>query len=223
MTLFTLRPVVTGTVKGQEIPYIPEQVIADGFRSFVEFETAADLKTAVEKLDGREFKGVKVTCFADVCTIPSSSLASTDNHRLNRMSPAIELVPAPLLADPTRMTTTAVDLPEDTALVVTVIVTEAHLAVATMMMIVDVMADLLQEPALRLMITLLLAALALMILIVANTHPLTPTSMAMADLTTVLHHETTHQEMLDTLMIIAAVTSNSSFQGRIPYGLNSHE
>jgi len=37
----------------------------DGKGSFVEFETAADLKTAVEKLDGREFKGVRVTCVAD--------------------------------------------------------------------------------------------------------------------------------------------------------------
>ncbi|KAF8867238.1 hypothetical protein BDZ45DRAFT_7798 [Acephala macrosclerotiorum] len=34
-------------------------------KGFVEFETAADLKTAVEKLDGREFKGVRVTCVAD--------------------------------------------------------------------------------------------------------------------------------------------------------------
>ena len=34
--------------------------------SFVEFETAADLKTAVERLDGREFKGARVTCTADV-------------------------------------------------------------------------------------------------------------------------------------------------------------
>ncbi|KAK1672909.1 hypothetical protein BDP55DRAFT_634422 [Colletotrichum godetiae] len=33
--------------------------------SFVEFETAADLRTAVEKLDGREFKGSRVTCIAD--------------------------------------------------------------------------------------------------------------------------------------------------------------
>lgn len=40
---------------------------ANRIRSFVEFETAADLKTAVEKLDGREFKGVRVTCVADVC------------------------------------------------------------------------------------------------------------------------------------------------------------
>jgi RNA recognition motif-containing protein len=33
---------------------------------FVEFETAADLRTAVEKLDGREFKGQRVQCVADV-------------------------------------------------------------------------------------------------------------------------------------------------------------
>ncbi|KAK1771840.1 hypothetical protein QBC33DRAFT_169492 [Phialemonium atrogriseum] len=32
---------------------------------FVEFETAADLRTAVEKLDGREFKGQRVTCVAN--------------------------------------------------------------------------------------------------------------------------------------------------------------
>ncbi|PKS12856.1 hypothetical protein jhhlp_000196 [Lomentospora prolificans] len=34
-------------------------------RGFVEFETAADLRTAVEKLDGREFKGSPVACIAD--------------------------------------------------------------------------------------------------------------------------------------------------------------
>lgn len=36
-------------------------------RSFVEFETAADLKTAVEKLDNQDFKGSNVRCTADVC------------------------------------------------------------------------------------------------------------------------------------------------------------
>lgn len=36
------------------------------FSSFVEFESAADLRTAVEKLDGREFKGQRVQCVADV-------------------------------------------------------------------------------------------------------------------------------------------------------------
>lgn len=35
--------------------------------SFVEFETAADLKTAVEKLDNQDFKGANVHCTADVC------------------------------------------------------------------------------------------------------------------------------------------------------------
>ena len=33
---------------------------------FVEFENAGDLKTAVEKLDQREFKGATVSCVADV-------------------------------------------------------------------------------------------------------------------------------------------------------------
>lgn len=36
------------------------------FNSFVEYETAADLKTAVEKIDGREFKGETVRCLEDV-------------------------------------------------------------------------------------------------------------------------------------------------------------
>ncbi|KHN99070.1 pre-mRNA splicing factor [Metarhizium album ARSEF 1941] len=44
-------------------------------RGFVEYETAADLRTAVEKLDGREFKANRVQCVADVsCPGPSSSL-----------------------------------------------------------------------------------------------------------------------------------------------------
>ena len=34
--------------------------------SFVEFETASDLKIAVEKLDNQEFKGANVRCEADV-------------------------------------------------------------------------------------------------------------------------------------------------------------
>ena len=35
-------------------------------KGFVEFENAADLKTAVEKLDKREFKGAVVECTEDV-------------------------------------------------------------------------------------------------------------------------------------------------------------
>jgi len=32
----------------------------------VEYETAADLVSAVEKLDGQEFKGATVRCISDV-------------------------------------------------------------------------------------------------------------------------------------------------------------
>ena len=34
---------------------------------FVEFETASDLKVAVDKLDSQDFKGASVRCLADVC------------------------------------------------------------------------------------------------------------------------------------------------------------
>jgi hypothetical protein len=136
---------------------------------------------------------------------------------------ATEPAPALLLADPTLMTTTAVDHPVDTLLAVTVTVIEAHPAVATMTMSVDVTAVLLQELAPRLMTIHLLAAVASMILIVATTHLLTRMSMAMADLpTTVLHQETTHPEIPAMPMTIAAVTSNYSSQAGNPYGSNSH-
>lgn len=47
---------------------------------FVEFETANDLKTAVEKLDQRDFKGSLVTCTADVRA--HSMLDSQEDSRL---------------------------------------------------------------------------------------------------------------------------------------------
>ncbi|KAJ5736233.1 uncharacterized protein N7483_001358 [Penicillium malachiteum] len=37
-------------------------------KGFVEFETANDLKTAVDKLDQKEFKGARVSCVADIQT-----------------------------------------------------------------------------------------------------------------------------------------------------------
>ncbi|KAI8274415.1 Pre-mRNA-splicing factor srp2 [Colletotrichum sp. SAR11_240] len=45
-------------------------------RGFVEFETAADLRTAVEKLDGREFKGNQLTHFIrpnPICPLATSA------------------------------------------------------------------------------------------------------------------------------------------------------
>lgn len=49
---------------GLAISYVTDEA------SFVEFETSADLKSAVEKLDGREFKGATVHCTPDVCRLP---------------------------------------------------------------------------------------------------------------------------------------------------------
>lgn len=51
---------------------------------FVEFETANDLKTAVEKLDGHEFKGSRVTCVADVRNPASSPEISSPRSLLPR-------------------------------------------------------------------------------------------------------------------------------------------
>lgn len=39
-------------------------------KGFVEYETAADLATAVEKLDNHEFKGSSVRCISDVSPLP---------------------------------------------------------------------------------------------------------------------------------------------------------
>jgi hypothetical protein len=63
-----LKLLASATVEGKlEITSdeSPNRKLKSNF-SFVEFESHADLKTAVEKLDGRELKGSQVTCVADV-------------------------------------------------------------------------------------------------------------------------------------------------------------
>ncbi|KAI9762114.1 MAG: hypothetical protein M4579_000594 [Chaenotheca gracillima] len=50
---------------GLDVVYSETGRDRDGKGSFVEFETAADLRSAIEKLDQAEFKGVRVTCTAD--------------------------------------------------------------------------------------------------------------------------------------------------------------
>ena len=49
--------------------------------SFVEFESASDLKTAVEKLDNREFKNSTVRCVADVQNSLNVTFASLTSAR----------------------------------------------------------------------------------------------------------------------------------------------
>ena len=56
------------TEKGESCDAPTTSIVANKDHvSFVEFETAADLKTAVEKLDNQDFKGANVHCTADVC------------------------------------------------------------------------------------------------------------------------------------------------------------
>ncbi|KAI4275898.1 MAG: hypothetical protein LQ337_002863 [Flavoplaca oasis] len=56
-------------------------------KGFVEFETAADLKVAVDKLDNNEFKGATVGCVSDVCPDPtlSRNRPPTDCRHSRRM------------------------------------------------------------------------------------------------------------------------------------------
>lgn len=70
--LFTLKLPARAMEEGLSLPLIPSAkncyiVLLTLLIRFVEFETAADLRTAVEKLDGREFKNQRVNCIADVC------------------------------------------------------------------------------------------------------------------------------------------------------------
>ena len=52
--------------KGELYTAIQLHVLTNSAR-FVEFETAGDLKVAVDKLDNQDFKGASVRCLADVC------------------------------------------------------------------------------------------------------------------------------------------------------------
>ncbi|RKU48704.1 hypothetical protein DL546_009588 [Coniochaeta pulveracea] len=61
---------------------------------FVEFESAGDLRTAVEKLDGREFKGQAVTCVAN--TQPEPPNGGYPRDRMRSRSPGRRPYPPPM-------------------------------------------------------------------------------------------------------------------------------
>ncbi|KAL2119287.1 hypothetical protein VTJ04DRAFT_6247 [Mycothermus thermophilus] len=50
---------------GRDVVYSETNRSSGGTEGLIEFETAEDLRIAVEKLDGREFKGSRVTCVAN--------------------------------------------------------------------------------------------------------------------------------------------------------------
>lgn len=72
---------------------LSQETPIDKDKRFVEFETANDLKTAVEKLDQRDFKGSRVTCLADVRS-PFSFLFPFPDWRINTRTPS-HFVPDP--------------------------------------------------------------------------------------------------------------------------------
>ena len=63
----------------------------------MEYETGADLKTAVEKIDGREFKGESVHCIADVRKLIHSIIFTPylTEYRFSRNAHAIVFALAP--------------------------------------------------------------------------------------------------------------------------------
>ena len=64
-TSSTPRLAATAMAKG-EIAIASWYRIYTNSARFVEFETASDLKVAVDKLDNQDFKGASVRCLADV-------------------------------------------------------------------------------------------------------------------------------------------------------------
>ena len=65
-TSSTPRSAATAMAKGECHRATQCHTIINDAR-FVEFETAGDLKVAVDKLDNQDFKGASVRCVADVC------------------------------------------------------------------------------------------------------------------------------------------------------------
>lgn len=66
LTLFSPRSGAIVMEKGRSFGPAKDYTLANTTARFVEFETAVDLKTAVENLDNQDFKGTKVHCYADV-------------------------------------------------------------------------------------------------------------------------------------------------------------
>ena len=65
LTSSTPRLAATAMAKGEIHTILQCHIVINSVR-FVEFETAGDLKVAVDKLDNQDFKGASVRCLADV-------------------------------------------------------------------------------------------------------------------------------------------------------------
>ena len=76
-----------------DVVYSETDRARDG-KGFVEFETKEDLKAAVEKLDGRDYKGAPVSCREDVCCQQRASLIYTD--QIHRSKTNVQTSTAPI-------------------------------------------------------------------------------------------------------------------------------
>ena len=81
LTSSTPRLAATAMAKGEIYTAYQHRIGINSAR-FVEFETAGDLKVAVDKLDNQDFKGASVRCLADV-RVPTH----TSNQSAPRLSP----------------------------------------------------------------------------------------------------------------------------------------
>jgi hypothetical protein len=102
------------------------------------------LRTAVEKLDGREFKGTRVTCVADVSIISLLHFNNLTSRRLSLICLVIGTVPDLRVVVHTQMTMIGADHHEATVRVVTDTVIEAPLDEATTTTEADMIALLLE-------------------------------------------------------------------------------
>lgn len=194
--------------------------------SFVEFESAADLRTAVEKLDGREFKGTRVQCVADVSFLLPRSLCRLE-LTLPRRSLTCRLPvadPAPLASDEVVgtagllwTTTTAVVLPLAALVLAAETDPTATVTAAPVVTTTTVVATALRLAAPS-MITLHPVA-GMTTLTVGTTHPWTPMPMVVPTIVlppvtsplpvtadTLLARATHHETMSRAVAAAAVVT-----------------
>ena len=188
---------------------------------FVEFETAADLKTAVDKLDNQEFKGATVRCTADVshiqCIFAASKLTILVIRPKTKL-PVIVIDPVLLInavevimvVPPTITMVVAVALPLEAAIVLavkTIAIVLLHVVMTTTRVIVIAHHHVVFVAPLLMTDTLQLAAHTAMTLTRRPHRPVATTTLTLMEATIVLQEPgLPHQELMQEHMKSVHVT-----------------
>jgi hypothetical protein len=217
-TSCTPRLDANATVEGESTTIASLHTLANTTRSFVEFETSADLKTAVEKLDQQDFKGQTVTCVADVSfhKIRWKLMLIKQPRNKQRLHQTVAALVRPPLAAVVVMamvlathTTTLVVLPVVTALAVTT--TDAvhhHVAATSTMVDLDTIRPLVADVVHLLQTHTQLHHHVAIAMTRMDLHPAaTATSHTVTD-TNVLHH-VAPLLLVHTLMAMPTVAANT--------------